>query len=108
MEERIFKLESNLNIINNEFNNIKIKVENINNKLNEISAQGPKLVILLNLMKNNNKNKTINNLNENNNKSNNINGNIYNNPFLEESMVEEEELSDDSIEKKDNNEIDLS
>ena len=57
MEERICKLESNMNIINNEFNNIKIKVDNINNKLNDISAQGPKLDELLNLLKSNNNKK---------------------------------------------------
>ena len=64
MEERIFKLESNMNLINMEFNNIKIKMDNINNKLNEISTQGPKLDELLNLIKSNNNNQNINNIKE--------------------------------------------
>jgi len=71
-------------------------MDNINNKLNDISAQGPKLDELLNLKKSNNNNKNINSINENNNKSNNKNINVYDNPFLKESLVEEES-SDDSI-----------
>ena len=59
-------------------------------------------------MKSNNNNKSINNINNDNNKSNNKNINVYNNPFLEESLVEEEELSDDSIEKKDINDMEIS
>ena len=47
MEERICKLESNMNNINSEFNTIKIKVDYINNKLNDISAQGQNLDELL-------------------------------------------------------------